>query len=112
MHTTKQAILSNPNLKGKATRQRQRHKQAALANSKLAKSIKALGETALFVGKHKIEVHRLYLYSNLPLQEAVEDHRLRTKNGFNLRDFDTVAALARISNLTLGEMSRKYAARN
>jgi hypothetical protein len=89
-----------------------RHKQATIADSKLAKSIKAGGEAALTILRHKIEAHRLYLYSNLPLQQAVEDHRLRTRNGFNLAGFDTAEALAQICDLTLGEMSRKYAARN
>ena len=103
---------SKPHRRGIAIRQRQRRKQATIADSKLAKAIKAGGETALAVLKHKIEVHRLYLYSNLPFQAAVEDHRLRTRNGLNLAGFETAEALARICDLTLGEMSRKYAARN
>jgi hypothetical protein len=98
--------------KGRAFRFRQRTKQAKLANAKLAKRVKADGETPLAVMRHKIEVHRLFLYSNLPLQEGVEDHRLRTRNGFNLRGMATVQGLARIADLTIGEMSRKYAARN
>jgi hypothetical protein len=83
-----------------------------LADAKLARRIKADGEVALTVLRHKIEVHRLYLYSNLPFQAAVEDHRLRTRNGLNLAGFETAEALARIADLTLGEISRKYAARN
>ena len=96
----------------RAIRQSQRHKQATITNGKLAKSIKDSRETPFAVLKHKIEVHRLYLYSNLPLQEGVEDYRLRTRNGLNLRDMGTVQALARFADLSLGEMSRKYAARS
>ena len=88
-------------------RERMLREAAAIINGKIRKRIIARGEDVLNITQHKIYVNRLLVYSDLPLQPAV-DTAMRTPNGFKIATGETLEVLAKICGLSVWEFSKEY----
>lgn len=97
----------------------QRTKAASLANSRLrahiaqtdADQLSALAFHSFPKPYGRMEVHRLYLYSGLPLQSR-EERDWRTKGGVRIvGGYESLSALAGMARMSLQELGREYGAR-
>jgi len=66
---------------------------------------------ALPSGGRNLEIHRLLVYSGLPLQNAPEEHRLVARNGMKVRGVEDLQALALIAGMGMAEFTQEYARR-
>lgn len=55
------------------------------------------------------QVHRLYLYSGLPLQSSPVEHRLVARNGMKISSIKDVQTLAKLGGRSFGEFGKLYA---
>lgn len=99
--------------------QRQRAKASSLANSRLRDHIAQTDADCPDAIKFhsypkphgRMEAHRLYLYSSLPLQPR-EERDWRTKGGLRIvGGYESLSALAGMARMSLQELGREYGAR-